>query len=68
MLDNRLCKVNTAAELDKEIRDIFALDLLQKSDQICGTLNVDYSDESVKSASLVPMLEARGVLINWRKK
>lgn len=68
MLDNRLCDVKTAAELDAEIRDIFALDLVQKGEEISGTLYVDYSDESVKLAILVPMLESRGVTVKWRKK
>jgi hypothetical protein len=67
MLDYRPCNVATAAQLDAEIRDIFALDMVQRGDQICGTLNVHYSDESVKQASLIPRLEARGVHIEWHK-
>lgn len=68
MLDYRLCRVNTAAELDAEIRDIFALDMVGKSDEISGTLHVDYTDESVKQAALVPTLQSRGVFIEWRKQ
>jgi len=68
LLDKRPCNVNTAAELDAEIRDILALDQIQRGDEISGTLNVDYSDESVKSASLVSVLENRGVTVRWRKK
>ena len=68
MLDNRPCDVKTAAELDAEIRDILALDEIQRGDEISGTLYVHYSDESVKSASLVPVLENRGVTIEWRRK
>ena len=68
MLDKRPCNVNTAAELDAEIRDILALDEIQRGDEISGRLYVDYSDESVKSASLVSVLEERGVTIIWRKK
>jgi hypothetical protein len=68
LLDNKPCEVNTAAELDSEIRDIFALDLVQRGDQICGTLHVYYADESVKRAILIPTLKARGVAIEWHKK
>ena len=67
MLDGRLCEVKTADELDAEIRDIFALDLIQRGDEICGKLYVDYADESVKQASLIPTLIGRGVRIIWRK-
>ena len=68
MLDGRLCRVNTAAELDAQIRDIFALDNVGRGDQICGTLNVEYADESVKRASLIPLLQGRGVEIVWHKR
>jgi hypothetical protein len=68
LLDNVKCDVNTADELDAEIRKIFVLDQNQRGDEICGRFNVDYSDESVKRASLVPLLESRDVRINWRKK
>jgi hypothetical protein len=68
LLDNRQCDVKTAAELDAEIRDIFALDLVGRGDEICGTLYVDYSDESVKLASLISRLEDRAVTIEWRRK
>jgi hypothetical protein len=67
VLDNRRCKVKTASELDKEIRDILHLDATQRGDEVSGTLHVDYSDESVKAATLIPALEHRGVLIVWRK-
>ena len=68
MLDTVKCEVNSAAELNEEIRKIFALDQIQRGDEICGTLHVHYSDESVKSASLAPLLEDRGVVIEWHKK
>lgn len=67
MLDSRPCNVTTAADLDQEIRDIAALDQVSRGDEICGTLYVDYSDESVKKAALIPWLESRGVEIVWRK-
>lgn len=67
MLDYRPCNVKTADELDAEIRDIFALDLVGRGDEISGTLFVNYSDESVKQASLIPVLQRRGVEIQWRK-
>jgi len=68
MLDSRKCEVGTVAELDAEIRDIFALDLVQRGDQICGTLHVTYTDESVKQSHLVSQLEQRGIAIAWHKK
>jgi hypothetical protein len=68
MLDNRKCEVKTPAELDAEIRDIFALDSVGRGDEVSGTLYVDYTDESVKKASLLPTLQRRGVAIVWRKK
>lgn len=67
MLDSRVCNVRTAAELDTQIRDIFSLDLVGRGDEISGTLYVYYGDESVKEASLVTILESRGVAIEWRK-
>jgi len=68
LLDRRPCSVGTAGELDAEIRDIFALDLVGRGDEIGGTLYVDYADESVKQATLIPLLESRGVVIEWRKR
>jgi hypothetical protein len=68
MLDTRLCDVATAAQLDAEIRDILSLDLVDRGDEICGTLHVDYDNDEVKRASLVPNLQSRGVVIEWRKK
>jgi hypothetical protein len=65
MLDSRVCKVKTPEELNIEIKDIMALDLLGEGHQICGTLNVQYTDESVKTASQLFLLEERGVAINW---
>jgi hypothetical protein len=59
--------VKTAAELDAEIRDIFALDVVGRGDEIAGTLYVDYPDEAVKEASLIATLERRGVDIVWRR-
>ena len=67
MLDKRPCEVKTASELDTEIRDMLHLDAVQRGDEISGTLYVDYSDESVKAATLIPALEHRGVIIVWRK-
>lgn len=68
MLDNRLCFVRTAENLDKEIRNILFLDQIQRGNEISGTLNVHYSDESVKNASLIPALELYGVVICWYKE
>ena len=67
MLDGRLYDVKTADELDAQIRDILALYFLEPGDQIGGLLYVDYTDESVKQARLVAMLEDHGVRIVWRK-
>lgn len=68
MLDNRLCHVRTAADLDNEIRNILWLDQIQRGREISGTLNVHYADESVKSATLIPQLKMYGVTINWLKE
>jgi hypothetical protein len=68
MLDYKPCNVATAAQLDAEIRDIFALDMVQRGDEISGTLHVHYTDDSVKKASLIRNLEARGVVIEWHKQ
>lgn len=65
MLDSRQCVVATAQHLDAEIRDIFVLDMIGRGNEIGGTLYVNYTDESVKNAELIPKLEARGVLIVW---
>lgn len=67
MLDYRPCNVSSAAQLDAEIRDIFFLDSVGRGDEIAGILNVYYSDESVKTASLISTLEARGVEVIWHK-
>jgi len=67
MLDGTLYEVRTADELDAQIRDILALYFLEPGDQIGGLLYVDYTDESVKQAGLVAMLEDRGVRIVWCK-
>lgn len=68
MLDNRRCAVNTPEELNREIRDILALESVGRGSEIGGTLHVDYLSESVKQASLVSELERRGVSIIWRKQ
>lgn len=68
MLNNRPCDVTTAEELDREIRNIFVLDEHERSDEINGILNVYYTDESVRQASLIPVLETRGVVVVWHKK
>jgi hypothetical protein len=67
LLDSRRCVAKTAEELDDAIRDIFELDKEDKGDQITGILYVHYAHESVKEASLVRLLESRGVTIEWRK-
>lgn len=67
LLDYKPCKVSTAAELNNEIRNILALDMVGRSDEISGTLHVHYTDEAVKRAGLVPLLKSRGVAIEWHK-
>jgi hypothetical protein len=67
MLDAVPCNVSTAPELDRKIREIFALDQVGRGDEISGTLNVYYSDEAVKLATLLPHLIARGVEVEWHK-
>ena len=68
MLDNRPCTVNTPEELNREIRDILALDTVGRGNEISGTLYINYSNESVKQASLIGELERRDVSIIWRKQ
>jgi hypothetical protein len=68
MLDNRKCEVETAADLDGEIRDILALQDVGRDDEIAGTLHVYYSNESVKQATQLGQLEQRGVLIVWHRR
>jgi len=68
LLKERYCEVKTAQELDKEIQDIFALDLLGRGDEIAPTLRVSYSDESVKDATWLPQLQSRGVKVIWQKR
>lgn len=56
-------------DLDLKIRsEILGLDNVGRGDEIYGTVHVTYSDENVKTASLVPYLEARGVEFEWKKK
>lgn len=61
------CHVDSAAGLDAKIREIFALDMLGRGDEITGTLQVFYSNEDVKGASLLPLLVGRGVHVEWNK-
>ena len=67
MLDSRPCKVSSAEQLDAEIQDIFWLDKIERGDEISGTLNVFYSNESVKLARRIVALVDRGVVIAWHK-
>ncbi len=60
--------VNSAEELDAKIRQIAALDNVNRGDQLEGTLEVAYENESVKQASLILWIESRGVAIAWNKK
>ncbi|MFY9742616.1 MAG: hypothetical protein WA252_10130 [Candidatus Sulfotelmatobacter sp.] len=66
-MPNWICEVDTPAQLDAEIRNITALDEINRGDEIYGTFTVKYSDESVKSASLVSWLENKGVAVIWEK-
>lgn len=68
MLDNVKCEVKTAAELDSKIQEILSLDHQGRGNEIAGTLHIQYSDEDVKNARLVHVLEERGVAIVWKKK
>jgi hypothetical protein len=61
--------VKDAAELDSKIRgEILALDLLGRGDEIYGTVNITYSDESARRATLVSLLAARGLVFVWEKR
>jgi hypothetical protein len=66
MSDYRQYVVNSAAEMDAAICVIIAVQVL-RGGEVAGTLYVEYSDESVKQAKLIPILEQRGVEIVWRK-
>jgi hypothetical protein len=62
-------EVTSAAELDQKIRgEILALDNLGRGDEMHGTVHVTYSDDGVKLAGLLPLLEARGIAFTWHKK
>jgi hypothetical protein len=63
-----VCEVDTAAQLDAEIRNIAALENVGRGDEIHGTFTVRYSDESVKKASLVSWLESKEVVVVWKKE
>lgn len=61
--------VSSKEELDLKIRtEILALENIQRGDEIFGSVYVTSPDESVMKASLVPLLEARGVSVEWAKK
>jgi hypothetical protein len=62
-----ICGVDTADQLDTEIRNTAALESIGRGDEIHGTFTVQYSDEAVKNASLVPWLENKGVAVVWQK-
>jgi autonomous glycyl radical cofactor GrcA len=66
-LPDWICEVDTAQQLDAEIRGIAALENIGKGNELYGTLTVKYSEESVKTASLVPWLENRGIAVVWHK-
>ncbi len=58
----------TAAELDQQLRvNVLALDNLGRSDEVYGTIEVTYSEDTVKTASLVSKLEQRGMVFRWKK-
>jgi hypothetical protein len=62
-------QVNTANDLDSKIRgEIAALENLGRGDEMHGTVHVEYSDEAIKNASLIPWLRNKGIAIEWRKK
>jgi hypothetical protein len=67
VLDLRPCSVSSAEELDAQIKDVFDLEAVDRT-EISGTLHVYYTDESVKAAKLIPILEERGVSIEWHRE
>ena len=60
--------VNSAAELDGKLREILFLDNVGRGDEIYGTVHISYSDRGVELASLISVLEARGVSFSWEHK
>ncbi len=67
-MPNWVCEVDTADQLDGEIRNIAALENVGRGDEIHGTFTVKYFDESVKKAPLVSWLENKGVAVVWVKQ
>lgn len=65
MLDAVPCNVATAQELDSKIREILALDMVQRGDEISGTLNVYYTDESVRGRACNAPSQPRAVSCSW---
>ena len=62
-------EASSPEDLDRRLRsEVLALDNLGRGDEIHGTIVVSFSDERVTSASLVPLLEARGVTFHWEPK
>jgi hypothetical protein len=60
--------VNNAGELDGKLREILFLENVGRGDEIYGTVHVSYSDEDTKRASLIAVLQGRGVSFLWNKK
>jgi hypothetical protein len=62
-------EVKDANELDSKIRgEILALDLLGRGDEMYGTVHVTYTNENTKRASLVAVLQARGITFEWTRE
>jgi hypothetical protein len=59
---------NQREQLDSELRNILALDNLDRGDEIYGTVAVTYSNDDAERASLVAVLKGRGVVFSWTKK
>jgi hypothetical protein len=60
--------VKNAADLDARLREILSLDNVGRGDEVNGTVHVSYSDEHVRRATLIGVLEARGVSFSWDKQ
>lgn len=62
-------EANNPEDLNQLLRsEVLALDNLGRGDEIHGTIVVSFSDQRVRTASLVPVLEARGVAFRWEPK
>jgi len=59
---------NERQQLDSELRNILAMDNLGRGEEIYGSVAITYSNDDAKRASLIGVLEGRGVVFSWTRK